>query len=119
MSNPFAFVIEDDEEIARFISLVLHEVDFVTEIIHNGRIALERLADVAPDVVVLDLNIPSVSGVEVLRQIRANPSLAKTKVIVVSANPHMMDYAYEMADLVLQKPISFDQLRDLVRRLLE
>jgi DNA-binding response OmpR family regulator len=110
-------VVEDDDDIARFIQLALREIGMDSEVIHNGQRALDRLKEVAPDAVVLDLNIPTVSGLDVMRALRANAALARAKVIVVSGNPHMTDQAYELADLVLHKPISFDQLRDLMRRL--
>ena len=52
-----------------------------------------------------------------LRHIRAGAQFAATKVVVVSANPHMIDESYDLADLVLQKPVSYSQLHDLIERL--
>jgi two-component system, OmpR family, KDP operon response regulator KdpE len=111
-----ALVVEDDGEIARFIAIVLREVGFEAVIVTNGRAALDHIAEQLPDMVVLDLNIPQISGVEVLRQIRASDTTADIVVIVVSANPHMIDQTYEMADLVLTKPVSYDQLRGMIQR---
>ena len=79
--------------------------------------ALDTLSDGPSDLVVLDLNIPKITGVEVLRRIRADERLTHTKVVVVSANPHMIDESYDLADLVLQKPVSYSQLHDLIERL--
>lgn len=115
---PHALVVEDDAEIARFLQLVLQEVSFDVEVITNGQDALDRLVSVVPDLVILDLNIPFVSGLEVLRQVRTDSSLADVKVIVVSANPHMAEQADEQADLILQKPVSYEQLRNLVQRII-
>ena len=115
-SNRIALVIEDDPEIARFFGIVLEKSEFVVETVQNGRVALNRLAEIVPDIVLLDLNVPSVSGVEILRQMRASARLAGVPVFVTSANPQMADEVYDLADLVLIKPISYDQLRDLVRR---
>jgi CheY-like chemotaxis protein len=112
-----ALVVEDNREIARFISLVLSQVGFLVDIAGDGQVALDTITATAPDLVVLDLNIPKITGVEVLRRIRADERLAHTKVVVVSANPHMIDESYDLADLVLQKPVSYSQLHDLITRL--
>jgi two-component system cell cycle response regulator DivK len=116
MAEPLALIIEDDEDISRLFVLALREARFTTEVIHNGQSALNRLADLVPDVIVLDMNLPAVSGVEILTHIRADTRLATTPVIVASANPQMSDEVYDQADLVLLKPISYEQLRDLGRR---
>jgi DNA-binding response OmpR family regulator len=115
-SDQFALVIEDDAEIARFFALVLKDVGFAVESLHNGRVALARLAEIVPRLVILDMNMPSVSGVEILNRIRADARLEDVPVIVVTANPQMADHVYDLADLVLNKPVSYDQLHDLARR---
>ncbi|HVO72235.1 MAG TPA: response regulator [Aggregatilineaceae bacterium] len=115
-SDQLALVIEDDAEIARFFALVLKDVGFTVESLHNGRAALARLAEIVPRLVLLDMNMPSVSGVEILNRIRADARLEDVPVIVITANPQMVDHVYDLADLVLNKPVSYDQLRDLSRR---
>jgi DNA-binding response OmpR family regulator len=115
-SDPLALVIEDDVEIARFFAMVLKDVGFQVESLHSGRSAVVRLAEIVPRLVLLDLNMPLVSGVEILNRIRGEARLESIPVIVVTANPQMADRVYDLADLVLNKPISYDQLRDLARR---
>ena len=117
MTDRSALIVEDNVDIAVFIGVVLGQIGFVTQSAKDGQEALDALDDAAPDLVVLDLNIPRISGVEVLRHIRAGAQFAATKVVVVSANPHMIDESYDLADLVLQKPVSFSQLHDLIERL--
>ena len=63
MGNEFALVIEDHEDISNLFCLVLQESGFQTEIIGSGDEAISRLADVVPDVVILDLHLPGVQGV--------------------------------------------------------
>jgi len=116
MSRPLALVIEDDSDIATIFAMALREADFHAEMIHNGGQALRRLVEVVPNLIILDLNLPSVSGVEILRVIRADSQLADVPVIVATADPRMGENVREMADLTLLKPISYEQLRDLVRR---
>ncbi len=117
MTKPLALVIEDDVDLANIFAEALQAADFDTEIIAAGDVALNRLKTVAPLVVVLDLHLPRVSGMEILPQIRSDARLAKTRVIVASADPVMADSLADIADLVLIKPISFGQLRDMAARL--
>lgn len=113
MSNPSALVIEDDYDLAIIFAEALRAAGFETEIIRAGDIALERLAATTPDVVILDLQLPRVAGSDILQYIRTDPRLAKTPVIVATAYPHMAEPLRKEANLVLIKPISFSQLRDL------
>ncbi len=113
---PYALIVEDDTEIAKFMELVLKEATFELDIVGDGQSALDMMAQIVPDLVLLDLNLPILSGVSVLEKIRADPRLEQVTVIVVSANPHMADQAYDLADIILQKPVSFDQLRSLIAR---
>ena len=54
----FALIVEDDKDLSTIFSIALQEADFETEIVSTGDKALERLADIVPDVVVLDLHLP-------------------------------------------------------------
>jgi CheY-like chemotaxis protein len=67
--------------------------------------------------VVLDLHLPHLSGRDILDEIRHDERLTSTRVIVATADPRMAEILDEQADLVLIKPISFGQLRDLSARL--
>ena len=117
MSRPLAFVVEDDPQLSRIFTLTLNEL-YETESITDGAQALERLSTAAPQLVVLDINLPGVSGVEILHSIRADSRLDSTRVILATADSRMADELREKADIVLLKPISIVQLRDLAQRLL-
>ncbi len=118
MSNyPLALIIEDDAKISMIFAEALKTVEYDTEIIQDGQLALDRLAETTPAVVVLDLHLPHVSGPDILHQIRTDPRFAKTRVMVVTADSALADSLEDEADLVLLKPISFNQLRDLASRL--
>ena len=115
-NKSLAFVIEDDEAHANLFFEALERAGFEVEIIHDGKKALSRLADATPTVVVLDINLPYVSGVDILHYIRRDERLAKTHVIIASANSQIAATLHNEADLVLTKPISYLQLRDLAIR---
>lgn len=117
MKKPLALVIEDDQDIAIVFANVMRQADYDAEIILDGNTAIERLAEVAPDVVLLDLRLPGVSGGDILAQIRRDERLAKTRVVIVTANPDMVQALPESTPFVLLKPIDLNQLRALAKRL--
>ena len=116
--KPLALVVEDDQDIAAFVAQALQAAQYETTVVQDGYAALIALAEKRPTLVTLDLNLPHVSGREILQQIRADKGLANIKVILTTANPFMVGDLQDKADLVLLKPIGFKQLRDLSRRLI-
>ncbi len=117
MTDPFALIIEDDKKLSVIFEQALKMAEFETEVVRDGGLALTRLAETTPAVVVLDLHLPNVPGAEILREIRADERLANTRVILATADPITAEALRSEADLVLLKPISFSQLRDLAFRL--
>lgn len=113
MSDPLALVVEDHVDSAIIFSEAVKRAGFEVETVRDGQTALERLAVVEPDVVILDLNLPRVSGIDVLQQIRSDPRLVKTRVVVVTAHDELMNSIQDQADLVLIKPVAFSQIRKL------
>lgn len=113
MSDQFALVVEDHVDSAIIFSEAVKRAGFDVETIRDGGEALERLAAVEPDIVILDLNLPHVSGMDILRQIRSDPRLVNTRVVVVTAHDEMVNDIQDQADLVLIKPVAFSQIRKL------
>jgi two-component system cell cycle response regulator DivK len=117
MKEKFALIVEDDPDLATIFSEAVKAAGFSTEVIRRGDRALERLHEIAPQVIVLDLHLPHVSGNDILKFVRGDDRLAKTRVIIATADARMAELLHEQADLVLLKPISFIQLRTLAERL--
>jgi len=115
--KPLAFIIEDDQDQSTIFAGALQAAGYDCEVIRDGNVGIQRLDAEQPDVVVLDLHLPKVSGRAILDGIRANPRLKETRVIVATADPRLAEMLDEHADLMLIKPISFSQLRDLAQRL--
>ncbi len=115
--KPLALVVEDDNRQATVFAQALRMADFEVEIIRDGLKALNRLSEVVPALVVLDLHLPKVSGKEIFEQIQADDRLAKTRVMLATADPMLAETLRAEVDLILLKPISFNQLRDLASRL--
>ena len=117
--TPLALVIEDDPEQQKIFTKAIEMAGYSVEAIGDGKEAQERLKEVTPSLVILDLHLPKVSGDEILRQIRANDRLASVNVMLATADPLLAETLHNSSDLVLLKPVSFIQLRDLATRLRE
>jgi len=117
MTKNFAVVIEDDMDLSEIFSEALRASDYEVEIIRDGRIAQERLKEIVPHIIMLDLHLPYVDGSTLLKQIKADERLNNTRVIIASADGVQADRYRKMANLVLVKPITYTQLRDLSARL--
>ena len=117
MNKPFALIIEDDRDIAALFRHVLDLAGFRTEVVFHGQVAVQRLSNSQPDLVLLDLNLPGISGTQILELIRKDARFDFTKVVVVTAHAHVVSGLAVQPDLVLLKPISIEQLTSLVRRI--
>jgi diguanylate cyclase (GGDEF)-like protein len=110
-------IIEDDRDTVALFRHVLDFAGYKTEIVLRGEKALERLSVVTPDVILLDLNLPGVSGMEILDTVHNDPRLADIPVIVITGHSHMALGLQSQTDLILLKPVSVDQLTNLILRL--
>lgn len=117
MNEHLALIIEDDEDLSEIFGQALVAAGYTIEIIRDGAVAQERLKEITPTVITLDMHIPHISGDILLNQIREDDRLAKTRVVVTTADAQMGENSRGQADLVLIKPITFSQLRDLTARL--
>lgn len=113
-----SMVIEDDEDLAEIFSKAVTAAGYEVEVINDGLVAQERLKEVVPSIVILDMHIPHISGDKIFKQIRDDKRLLSTRVVVATADAQMGESMWGKADLVLIKPISFTQLRDLTSRFL-
>jgi diguanylate cyclase (GGDEF)-like protein len=116
MEKPFAIIAEDDRDTAALFRHAIDMAGFRTEIVFHGDVAVDRILKSKPDVVILDLNLPGVSGSKILELIRKDRKLSHTRVIVVTAYPNIAGSLSAEPDLVLLKPASIDQLTNLVSR---
>ncbi len=120
---PRVLVVEDDPDIAQLVGRYLDKAGFSTELVANGRDALATIAARPPDVLVLDLMLPQVDGLEVCRIVRGNASTSGIPIIMLTARAEESDRIVGLeigADDYLAKPFSPNELvarvRALVRR---
>jgi len=120
MANPLALIIEDQEDIADIYSNALSLSGFSTDTIHDGKVALEQLPNLEPDLIILDMNLPHVSGHYLFKELRTIPHLKNIPVIICTANSvlaNAMKSEIGDTDFILIKPVSIHQLNGLVKRI--
>jgi two-component system, OmpR family, alkaline phosphatase synthesis response regulator PhoP len=114
-------LVEDDPDIAELVARYLDKAGFATERVASGRDALQRLASRPPDLVVLDLMLPHVDGLEICRLLRASEKTAAIPVIMLTARADESERIVGLeigADDYLAKPFSPSELVARVRALL-
>lgn len=116
--DPLILIIEDDIDSGFIFSEALRSSGLASEVVTDGAAAEQRLTEVVPDVVLLDLHLPLVGGIKLLQQIRGDDRLSHTRVIVVTANDHLTDLVESDADAVLIKPVAIKQLCRVVKQFL-
>ena len=110
-------VVEDEEDIVRLISFHLEKEGYRVTGTGSGREALELAYESPPDLVVLDIMLPEMDGLEVCRRLRAGKDTAKTPILILSAKKEELDKVLGLelgADDYMVKPFS---VRELVARI--
>lgn len=117
MDKPIALIIEDDRDIVALFRHVLDVAGYQTEIVLDGRDAMDRLEVMRPNIVLLDLQLPRMSGIEILKRMRDDERLMRVPVVVITAYAPYADSLPVEPDLLLLKPVDINQLSSLVQRL--
>ncbi len=110
-------VVEDDAELGEIYCELLEYSGMQVRHVTDGQQALDALAEEVPDVLMLDMHLPRVSGLEILRHVRADVRLKNSKVIVITADALLSGVVKEEADYVLIKPFDYEHLRTLLDRI--
>ena len=114
-------IAEDEESIVASLEFLMQRAGFETCVARDGSSALARVADFAPDLVLLDVMLPGQSGFDVCSRIRENPARAATRVLMLTARGSESDEARGRAcgaDDYLTKPFATQELVSRVRALL-
>lgn len=109
-------VVEDDEKIARVIQLELEYANYKIDIAHTGKSALERLENENFDLILLDVMIPELNGLEVLRRVREQNE--DVKIIMLTARDAVMDKVSGLdsgANDYMTKPFEIEELLARIR----
>src|SRR5688572_26346718 len=119
---PRVLVVEDEQDIAALIKHALERSgDAQVDVVGSGDTALRAVADHAPDLVILDINLPVISGAEVCRVMRTRAETAQTPIIMLTARTSESDRVAGLdlgADDYVTKPFSLRELSARVRAVL-
>ncbi len=121
MAKPQVLIVEDEPEIADLIRFHLERDGMEARAVHSGRQALEVLKREAPDLIVLDIMLPDVGGLEICRRIKASPETREIPVVMVTARGEETDVVAGLelgADDYVVKPFSPRVLMARVRAVL-
>lgn len=114
-------VVEDEDNIAMALDYLMTREGYSHDRVASGADALSRIKTTHPDLVLLDVMLPEVSGYDICRSIRQDPSLAGVKVLMMTARGSAIERRKGLelgADGFISKPFELNDLRAEVRRLL-
>jgi DNA-binding response OmpR family regulator len=114
-------VVEDDRDIAELVERYLEKAGFGVELLASGSEALSAIAARPPDLLILDLMLPHVDGLDVCRSVRANAATAEIPIIMLTARAEESERIVGLelgADDYIAKPFSPNELVARVRALL-
>jgi DNA-binding response OmpR family regulator len=120
-SLPPLVIVDDEPSIRRLLVYALERAGYTCVTASDGDEGLQRIREHQPRLVILDVMLPRRSGYEICRQIRQDPALAGTQVLMLSAKGHDLDRERGLeagADAYLTKPFRVRELLDQVTALL-
>src|SRR5438477_12508275 len=113
MWRPSILIAEDNDDLRQLYILALSCKGFEVRIAGDGKEAVDKVRQRRPDVLVTDVMMPQMDGVELIRQIRKEPGLMDLPIIAVSAFPDYLSKAYmNGATETVRKPMDVDSLFD-------
>ena len=114
------WIVDDDEEMGRAVSLMLQLLECETKTFLGARSAAQALlTGKQPDLLILDINMPEVSGIDMLEFLRRRVEWKDLPVIMLSteASDVMVDKAMALgADAYVTKPVSIDELEEAIQK---
>ncbi len=116
------FVCEDEGPIAKLISLKLKTEGYQTTIFGNGELLRESLKNEKPDLIILDIMMPGLDGISVLKMMKSDEKLKDIKVIMLTALSKESDIVSCLdmgADDYITKPFSPSELSSRIKKLLK
>jgi CheY-like chemotaxis protein len=106
---PNTALVVDDSMLMRYtVCRFLEERGFAVEAVSNGAEALDALARVQPGLIVTDMQMPKMSGSELISALKANPATAKIPVIIVASRASGFDQTEKRANFAIYKDVDID-----------
>lgn len=115
-------IIEDEVDLCKFLDLRFQKEGFAVVIANDGVEGLEKAKEEKPDIIILDLMLPSLPGEEVCKRIRKDADICETPIIMLTAKDTDVDRIVGRvigADAYLNKPFDGRKLLDEIRRFIK
>ena len=120
MSNPIV-IVEDDESIRTMLDYYFKSLNYEVMVFESGEALFENLGEAIPQLCILDIMLPGMDGLEILRRLRAQSKTAQTPVIMLTARASEMDKVTGLeqgADDYIAKPFGLMELQARVKAVL-
>jgi len=116
---PKVLVVDDDPAILEICSDLLQTEGYTVSVATNGQQALEQIRTDPPQVILMDIMMPVLDGVEACRQVKANPATAEIPVVLMSARTNLTRQSQDLAsaDALVAKPFDIDHLLNTIHDL--
>jgi len=119
VSSPLVLIVDDEPGLLRLFVGLVERLDCETLQAKDGAAALEILEHETPDLLILDLAMPEMSGSEVLEYVRSVPRLETMKVMILTARPNLIPEIVQMGiDYWVSKPVMPKDFVEMVAELL-
>jgi len=120
--NPTLLIVDDEPNILLSLEFLMKREGYQVHLARDGVEALEAIAALRPDLVLLDVMMPRKTGFEVCQEVRANDALKAIRILMLTAKGRDTDVAKGLAlgaDAYMTKPFSTKELVEKVRQMLQ
>ena len=111
-------VVDDEETIYSYLERKLGKLGYVVYTADDGEKAMERAISETPDIILLDVKLPKLDGIEVCKRLKANDMTKRIPIIILSAKAQSDEIAAGVeagADRYLCKPVGFPDILNMIR----
>jgi DNA-binding response OmpR family regulator len=119
---PRILIIEDEHDLLDSLVIVFEIEGYEVSSKRTGNEGLDEARHTPPDLLISDINLPGISGLEITRELRTTPQITSIPIILITAysEPEIQQASVDAgANLLLRKPFNIDELLAVVRQLLE
>lgn len=112
LTNHRILIVDDVADNLFLLQTVLESEGYAVETAINGRMALDKIEKTDPDLVLLDVMMPDLSGYEVTREVRQSERFASVPIVLLTAHDEYYQKPYQEvgANDLIRKPVDFDEL---------
>jgi two-component system, cell cycle response regulator DivK len=115
-------IVDDSEDMRNLMQQILEEDDYILGFAEDGQQVLQKVTEFQPDLILLDMSLPGMSGWEIVPQLRHTPNLAHIPVIAVTAHVSKADQERAIVlgcNAHLGKPFDIEMLLETITQVLE